>query len=208
MSAAAEPCRPRVAGEREAEILDAAVDQLLEVGYDRLTMDGVAQQAKASKATLYRRWASKQCLVVDAVLRSKQAAAVEFPDTGNLRDDLVESFCGTHGLEQDAVTRLLGVVATALQTDEAFAEEFRNRFLMPKVAGMQEVYRRAAARGELGSGADPALLGPALAGILLHRSFVLGDTITRDLVERVVDQIIIPAATRAPSPSDQPKERP
>ncbi len=89
---------------------------------------------------------------------------------------------------------------TALQTDPEFAHEFRSRFLAPKVAVVQDIYRRAAERGELAPGADPALLGPALAGILLHRGLLLGEPITRALVERVVDQIILPAATgRSPS---------
>ena len=52
---AATHLRPRVEGDREREILDAALEVLSEVGYDRLTMDAVAQRAKASKATLYRR---------------------------------------------------------------------------------------------------------------------------------------------------------
>ncbi|MBA3338348.1 MAG: helix-turn-helix transcriptional regulator, partial [Geodermatophilaceae bacterium] len=44
--------RPRIEGDRETEILDAAVCVLGEVGYDRLTMDMVAMEARASKATL------------------------------------------------------------------------------------------------------------------------------------------------------------
>ena len=55
---AATHLRPRVEGDREREILDAALEVLAEVGYDRLTMDAVAQRAKASKATLYRRSSS------------------------------------------------------------------------------------------------------------------------------------------------------
>ena len=65
--------RPRVAGDREDEILDATLDLLLDVGYDRLTMDAVARRARASKATLYRRWDDKPSLVVDAMVRAKQA---------------------------------------------------------------------------------------------------------------------------------------
>ena len=52
--------RPRVEGDREQEILDATLDVLADMGYDRLTMDAVAHRAKACKATLYRRWNSKQ----------------------------------------------------------------------------------------------------------------------------------------------------
>ena len=196
---APETLRPRVCGAREEEILDAAVEELLEVGYDRLTMDAVAARARASKATLYRRWTSKPSLVVDAVVRSKCGTLVA-PDTGSLRSDLVQLFSGPRGLASQLNARVLGVVITALQTDPEFAEQFRASFLAPKITVMHDIYRRAGERGELAGSADPALLGPALAGILLHRVYVLGEQITTDLVERVVDQIILPAATGRPAP--------
>ena len=81
--------RPRVEGERESQILDAALELLSHVGYDRMTMDAVAAQAKASKATLYRRWSTKSTLVVDALLGSKEALQTPEVDTGSLREDLV-----------------------------------------------------------------------------------------------------------------------
>ena len=85
--AAAAAQRPRVEGLREQEILDAALVVLADVGYDRLTMDAVAHRAKASKATLYRRWSSKATLVVEALARTKGTPPV--PDTGDLRSDLL-----------------------------------------------------------------------------------------------------------------------
>ncbi len=189
--------RPRVEGEREEEILDAAVELLMEVGYERLTMDAVAKQARASKATLYRRWQTKQSLVVDAVLRSKQMHERPIPDTGSLRGDLRAVFCGSGGMasHSNATTGVLGVVLTALQTDPEFAADFRARFIAPKAHVTGEIYRRAIERGEVSPDVDLSLLGPAFAGILLHRRFVLGEEITPDLVERVLDQIILPAAT-------------
>lgn len=196
----AETTRPRVTGEREGEILDACVAELLENGYDRLTMDAVARRARASKATLYRRWQSKQALVVDAVIRSKRTDQRPAPDTGSLKGDLMALWSG-HGSVQGS--RVLGVVLTALQTDDEFAADFRTRFLAPKVAVASEVYERAKARGELQPGVDPSFLGPALAGILLHRELVLGERITPDRVERVLDQLIIPAATGRPPLSSQ-----
>src|SRR6476661_7275970 len=91
--------RPRVEGDREQEILDATLEVLADVGYDRLTMDAVAARAKASKATLYRRWNDKASLVVDALLVVKHTA--ETPDTGTLRGDLIASFCGLGGLTDE-----------------------------------------------------------------------------------------------------------
>ena len=198
--------RPRVAGAREEEILEATVTQLLEVGYDRLTMDRVADHAHASKATLYRRWSSKQSLVVDALTRSHHAAeTIEPPDTGSLRSDLLALFGGSGGIAGKASTGVFGMVITALQTDPEFAEEFREKFLAPKLRVQQQIYQRAAERDELAPGADPDLLGPALPGILLHRTLALGEPVTPDLVERVVDQIILPAATGRPyTPQEHP----
>jgi AcrR family transcriptional regulator len=198
-TAAPEFVRPRVEGEREAEILDAAVEILIEHGYDRLTMDAVAVRAKASKATLYRRWSSKQSLVVDAVIRSKKSADPQDVDTGSLRGDLVASFCGHGGMTERDPVLLLAAVITALHTDKEFAVQFRERFLAPKIEITQRIYARAKARGELIENADLNLLGPALAGILLHRSFIMGEAIDQEAVERVIDGIILPAATGCPA---------
>jgi AcrR family transcriptional regulator len=192
-TATAEHTRPRIEGEREAEILDAAVELLIEHGYDRLTMDAVAVRAKASKATLYRRWTSKQSLVVDAVIRSKKSAEPEDVDTGSLRSDLVATFCGHGGLAEGDATMMLAAVITALHTDPAFAQEFRERFLRPKVELNQRIYERARDRGEVSPECDLSMVGPALAGILLHRSFILGEPITQEVVERAIDAVILPA---------------
>lgn len=188
--------RPRVEGEREAQILEATLDLLAQVGYDRLTMDSVAAEAKASKATLYRRWSTKAALVVDAVLRSKEALQAPEVDTGNLRDDLVAMACGHGGLSEDRTAQTMAGLVTALHHDTEFAEEFRTRVVAPKLALTRSVFERAQARGEIGADLDLDLIGPALAGIVLHRSFVLGMPVDEEMVARVVDEIIIPAATR------------
>jgi AcrR family transcriptional regulator len=190
--------RPRVAGEREGEILDATVDLLLDVGYDRLTMDAVASRAKASKATLYRRWAGKHSLVVDALMRSKRSPDLADVDTGSLRGDLLATYCGPGGFAGKDNPAMLAATITALHTDEEFATEFRARFLSPKLEVSRRIYARARERGELAPGTDLDVLVPALAGILLHRVFLLGLPVDVRTVETVIDQIILPAATGRP----------
>ena len=189
---AASKLRPRVEGEREDEILDACVDLLLEVGYDRLTLDAVAKKARASKATLYRRWESKGSLVVDALVRAKSAPEIGDHDTGSLRGDLLSTFCGNQGINESA-TQVMGAVITALATDPEFAAYFREKFIAPKVAVTQAIYGRAIARGEVGPDLDLELIGPALAGILMHRAFVLGEAPDDATITRVVDNVILPA---------------
>jgi AcrR family transcriptional regulator len=191
--------RPRVEGERESQILDAALVLLAQVGYDRLTMDAVAAEAKASKATLYRRWASKATLVVDALLRTTEALQTPDVDTGSLREDLVQMACCHGGLTDERSAQVMAGIVTALHHDPDFAEEFRSRVLGPKIDVARQMFERARARGEITADLDLDLLSPALAGIILHRSFVLGLPADEMTVARVVDEIIVPAATRAPA---------
>ena len=194
-SAPEAPTRPRVEGDRVQEILDATLSVLVDVGYDRLTMDAVATQAKASKATLYRKWDGKAALVIDALM-SEKTPLVAPQDTGSLRGDLLAMFCGHGGLTDEHQTALLGSVVTAIGRDPEFAAAFRERFIAPKVAVGREIYERARQRGELRDDIDLDILTAALPGIVLHRGFLLGDPPTPDLIARVVDQVILPAATR------------
>jgi AcrR family transcriptional regulator len=189
---AAAALRPRVEGDREQEILDAALEVLAECGYDRLTMDAVAQRAKASKATLYRRWTSKAALVVESLARMKTTPEV-LPDTGDLRSDLIEAFCGLGGLTDHDTTATFAAVVTAVSTDPEFAAEFRKQVVGPKSQLSRTIFERARDRGQLRSDIDLDIIIPALSGIVLHRVFVLGEQPDAALIERVIDQIILPA---------------
>ena len=171
-------CRPRVEGEREAEILDATLTLLASVGYGRLT------------------WSSKPALVVDALLRTKEALQAPVVDTGSLREDLMQMACVHGGLTDARSAQVMAGVVTAIQRDPEFAEEFRTRVIAPKIAVIRGIFERARTRGEITADLDLDLLAPALPGIILHRSFVLGFPPDEQTVARVVDEIILPAATR------------
>ena len=172
--------RPRIEGVREVEILEAAIAVLSDVGYDRLTMDAVALKAKASKATLYRRWNGKVPV-----------------DTGTLRGDLIESYCGSGGLTDKPEVAAFGAILTAIMRDPEFAAAFRRDVVAPKLAASKTMFERAIERGEISPEVDIELLAPALAGIVLHRLILAGELPTKALVTKVIDQIIVPAATEA-----------
>ena len=190
---AAAHLRPRVEGDREREILDAALEVLAEVGYDRLTMDAVAQRAKASKATLYRRWNSKATLVVDALARRSPRPPV--PDSGDLRTDLLDGVLRAWAASPTTTPRRRSAPSmTAMSTDPEFAAEFRTQVLEPKSRVSRTVFERARDRGELRDDVDLDLIVPALAGIVLHRVLRPRASIpSPTLIERVIDQIILPA---------------
>ncbi|RYB95273.1 TetR/AcrR family transcriptional regulator [Nocardioides oleivorans] len=190
--------RPRVEGEREMEILEATLQVLDEVGYDLLTMDAVAARAKASKATLYRRWKGKPELVVAAIMSHKGEAVT--PDTGTLRGDLLEAYCGGSGGLNDPLARsVLSAVVTAMSRDPEFAEVYRRDFIAPKIQASQAIYDRARERGEIHPDTDLSILAPSLTAIVMHRSFLLGDAITPELIGRILDEVVLPAALHGPS---------
>ena len=192
--------RPRVEGERELEILEATLLVLDEVGYDLLTMDAVATRAKASKATLYRRWKGKPELVVAAILAHKGESVV--PDTGSLRGDLLAAYCGSEsmrdGLNDPLALSVISAVVTAMGRDPEFAEVYRRDFIGPKIELSRLIYARARERGEVHPDTAIEVLAPALAGIILHRAFLLGDAVTPELVGQVLDEVILPAALHGP----------
>ncbi|GAA0580511.1 TetR family transcriptional regulator [Kribbella sandramycini] len=186
--------RPRVEGGREEEILEAAVSVLAELGYDRLTMDAVATAAKASKATLYRRWSTKADLVADAISRSKGCPLPEDVDTGSLRGDLIAQSCGVGGFTDEMPMSVIAGLITALHRDADLQKAFQERFLAPRIAISAGVYARAAARGEIAPDADVELLAMTLPAIVVHNAYVLGIAPTEDLILRVIDNVILPAA--------------
>jgi AcrR family transcriptional regulator len=186
--------RPRVEGGREEEILDATVAVVAELGYDRLTMDAVATAAKASKATLYRRWSTKAELVVDAISRAKGCPMPEDVDTGSLRGDLVSMSCGDGGFTDELPMSVIAGLLTALHRDADLQKAFRERFLGPRLALTNKVYERAVQRGEIAPDVDVDLLSVTLPAVVIHHAYILGVEPTDDLILRVIDNVILPAA--------------
>ncbi len=193
--------RPRVEGDREAEILDAAVDVLAEVGYDRLTMDQVALAARASKATLYRRWPTKAELVVDAVSRAKGLPDAELPDTGTLRGDLLALAWGPHGQAQALPMSVLAGLLTRLHTDQELSAAWRERFLAPRMAVTRTVLDRAARRGEVRPDLDLELIVTVLPSMCAFRCTAEGGVVDEHFLTRVLDQVLLPAALAHTDPS-------
>lgn len=192
--------RPRIADERKAEILDATVGLLAKIGYDRLTMDQVAAEAHASKASLYRHWSSKAELVVDAISKAK-GLPEEPPDTGSLRSDLMSHWCGQPGKHEKLPVSVVSALMTAMHADEELAAAFRERFLQPRRVAWRKVGERARARGEIAAGVDIDLVLSLLPALCSHFGVVLGQRLDDAFVERLIDEVVFPVAQRtSPEP--------
>ena len=189
--------RPRVEGEREEQILDATVRLLLEVGYDRLTLDAVALEARASKATLYRRWSGKAEIVVDAIARTKRCGGSVDPDTGTLRGDLMAMACCDGGLTDDAPLSVVAGLMSAMKHDHELTRAIQERFLAPRIQIGRIVFERAQRRGEIEPDVDIELLFDVLPGMVMNRRLVLGKPVDEDFIAHVIDDVVLPAARRS-----------
>ena len=186
---------PRRRGEAlNAAILQATLDELAEVGYANLTMERVAERARASKASLYRRWPSRIELTMDAVYQSLVDAASP-TDTGSLRGDLVAQLRRAADLlAGPAGEALRGVLSDALR-DQTRMADLRGHSQGASRAAMQEIARRAAARGEIAEAAiTPRRLEVAHA-LLRHHFLFNGTPIPDPVLIEIVDEVIVPLFT-------------
>ena len=159
--------RRRRGPELERAIYDATLGELAQHGLEALTMEGVAAAAKTGKASLYRRWKSKDELLADALtLHSPIDVAV---DTGSLRGDLVKLYEHYYGIGnhvmQAAMQEMLGNVRQHLAWTEKVAPER----LTARRAKVRALFERAVARGEIAPPADMDLLLDLVPAMVLYR---------------------------------------
>jgi AcrR family transcriptional regulator len=180
--------------EREQAILDAAVELLAEVGYDRMSMDAVAGRARASKATIYRRWPGKAELVAAAMHGRVAPPPALLADTGSLRGDLVAAVSAMCRSLQGADGGLMCGLATAVRGDDDLARVLGSQLLDDKRAMLQPLMDRAVARGELPPGTDATVIIEVAPSVTLLRQLT-AQPLDDVFVEHLVDDILLPLVT-------------
>lgn len=179
---------------REAELLAVTLELLQEHGYDRLTLDGVAATARASKATLYRRWPTKAELVLAAFIEGTREEAVD-PDTGTLRGDLLtlgESICAHVTAHASTIRAVLVEVSRSAELQATMQQQFLDQ----RKALIVRILARAVDRGEIEASAITEDLWDVLPGYLIFRSVLAGREPCRRTVQDLVDNVMIPSLTR------------
>ena len=181
---------------RDPEILHAALELLVEHGYDRLTIEAIAARARAGKATIYRRWPSKAELVVDAVACVDCVDDVDClgRDTGSLRGDLRAAFLDAlTGIDEFRVGLMSGLL-TALRRNPDLAKVVEERIIGARLSQLKAVFERARDRGEVAEGHDLDLLASVAPALLFYRLLLSSKPLTRRHIGRVIDEVILPLA--------------
>ncbi|MBJ7340565.1 TetR/AcrR family transcriptional regulator [Mycolicibacterium sp.] len=184
---------------REAEFLAVTLRLLQEHGYDRLTLEAVATEAKASKATMYRRWPSKAELVIAAFIEGTQISAIP-PCTGSLRGDLLE--IGAQVCAQAAEhAPTMRAVLTEMSRIPELSAAMQDEFVHQRKLLMTHVLNEAVARGEIDAAVISGEIWDVLPGYLVFRCLMPGRPPTPDTVRLLVDEVLMPSLTRG-RPSD------
>lgn len=179
---------------RNAVILDAALEVLADVGYEGMTIDLVAAHAGAARATVYRRWATKADLVVEAVrhMSRSDVEQVPLPDTGNLRDDLIAAIIPQTIEEQQLRIRVMRGLVSLVATDPRLAEASAGASLEPWVHANRTLFQRSVDRGEY-ENVDVDTIATVLPMMCICRAAVQQEPITAEFAVSLIDGVILPA---------------
>ncbi len=181
---------------RDEALRQATIELLAEIGYDRLTIDAVAARARAGKATVYRRWASKAELVVDAV--THRHAAVTIPDTGSVRGDFEALVRGGGDHEDQAFrTRLFSGLVPALLQFPELRDAFQ-KASGPDSDVLNIFLERGVERGEIAVLKNPELVAALFPALALYRLVMFGENPNAEFAKTVLDDLIMPLVLKSP----------
>lgn len=169
-----------------AAVLSATLDELVAVGYGMLTIESVAERAGVHKTTIYRRWGDRESLVLDAMLE-RGSREVPIPDTGSLRQDLLEY--GRAVLASSAEPEVEAVVRTvaAFGDDDSKIAEASRTFWTARFALATRMVERAIERGEIPPRPDAALIAELVIAPIYFRMLISGDAMDDRFIERLAD---------------------
>lgn len=185
----------------EDAIHDAVFEELAEVGYAAFTIEAVAGRAKTGKASIYRRWETKQDLVLDAFM-------ARFGGPDDIVNDLVaDTDATTRDLLVKLATRICQVsdeageviraVACEATRDPDLAAAVEQKVHRPKHAAFVELLRRGVDRGEVRPDAACGLYAEILPAMLTYRMILNNQRVTEKDATEIVDHAVMPLISTA-----------
>src|SRR3712207_2181173 len=177
---------------RDGVIRAAILSLLAEVGYGALTMDAVAAEAGVGKATIYRRWRTKEDLVADTIAEISRAEVTP-ADTGTLEGDLREMLHTIVGAVNGPTGAATQALLSTVPHNPALAAAFRDGPMGVWAQAFDQIFARAQARGELRPGLDSgSLVTEAITAPFVQRWLVNGRPVTEQYADDVLAQVVMP----------------
>lgn len=180
----------------DALILSSTLDLLAERDYEHVTLDEVALRTGKAKTTLYRRWATKEDLVLAAIRAAGRPPETdELPDQGSLRLDLLAVINSPWLGGAERRMSIFAGLSSAIRSSERLAEVVRTDVTEPYVEVYRRLLERARDRGQLPAGVNTnlAILAAVIPAMSTHHLSTSGLPVTRDFFVAVVDDVVLAA---------------
>jgi AcrR family transcriptional regulator len=189
----AQRTRQRRRGEElEAALLEAAWQELVEAGFARLTMESVAARAKTGVAVLYRRWHSKDDLVIAAIRHYGTAHPVELPDTGSLRGDMIALLTSFSSTRVSFAAIVSAVFSGLLASTGLTPAQVREKILADRPLHSDQIFARAHERGEIDLDRIPPAVLTMPFDLIRHDMLMTYKPIPPERVLAIVDDLFMP----------------
>jgi len=193
MTEQAQRTRQRRRGEElEAALLEAAWQELVEVGFARLTMESVAARAKTGVAVLYRRWHSKDDLVLAAIRHYGTTYPVDIPDTGSLRGDMIALLSSFSSARVSFAATVSAVFSGLLASSGLTPAQVREKVLADRPLWSDRIFARAHERGEIDLGRVPPAVLTMPFDLMRHDMLMTYRPIPPERVLAIVDDLFMP----------------
>ncbi|MEU5013797.1 TetR/AcrR family transcriptional regulator [Streptomyces sp. NPDC021749] len=173
-------------------IFDAALALVGEVGYDKLTIEGIASRAGVGKQTIYRWWPSKAAVLLDAFTAGVgEDYEKGLPDTGDLAADLKAVLRATADEFNDhAFQAPYRALAAAGASDEGLSRTFVARLMEPGIQVYADRMRRAQEAGEVAADIDVRVAAEMVLSPFSQRWLMRTGELTHAFVDTLVDQAL------------------
>jgi AcrR family transcriptional regulator len=169
-------------------VLTSAFEILGQSGIGGFSVDEVARRSGVAKTTIYRQWASREALVLDAA--SRISAEQDVPDSGSLEGDLVAILVNLgHLLSTARWSSVVPSIVDVAERDPEFAA-VHGRIQRGHAAPVRMVLERAVERGELSEGTDVSTMVSGLVGPLYYRRWFSREPIDDGFVVRITRGVL------------------
>ena len=180
--------RPRSDKAHQA-ILNAARELLIEKGFAAMRLEHVAARAGVGKATIYRRWASKEAIAQD-LMAQLASPHIEIAETGDTRDELLAAVTNPmRAVTETDFGPVIRALLSEIASNPSIGDPFRATVVAARRAEVARVIERGIARGDLRSDADPELATDLLVGPVYFR-LMFGGVLDAAFAKRVVDGVM------------------
>jgi AcrR family transcriptional regulator len=181
--------RPRSTQSHQA-MLQATLELLAEVGFEAMSIDGIANRAGVGKTTIYRRYKSKEELVADAIESIREEVVI--PDTGNFWSDIDVLIENAAQITLSSLGRkTVAMIINSASSNSQFAQIYMTKYLQPRQQAFAIVIERAKARNEIRADLNANIIFDVMSGIMLYALiFPPKDESWQVYIRRSLNQII------------------